>query len=415
VPSVSTGARGSGPFFYGWWIVASVFVMMACVSGLAFYSQAVLLEALSRERGFAIGATSLATTIFFASSGLMGLLVAWFIDRFDIRLAVTAGATISAAALVAIGRVGGLGEMYAAFALFGVGFACTNLVPGTTLITRWFVRQRALALAIASTGLSVGGIVITPFVARAVGRHGLAEATPWIALGLVIGVVPLVWWRLVDRPERLGLRPDGGDPPPNARAARPSPVVVPAPFRTRFFYWMSATFLFGLCAQVGALSHHFNLVRESAGAGAAELAVSVVAASSIVGRFTASWLVSFVAHRPLAIVLLCLQAGALVTLGQATTPAALLACSSFFGLTVGSFLLMQSLLVAEAFGILRYPRVYSASALVGSVGLSAGPVLLGIVHDQSGYAASFAVAAGCSVLGALCLVIAGRLPSSRLA
>ena len=54
-------------------------------------------------------------------------------------------------------------QVYVLFALFGMGNAGISLVVATTLITQWFPGpERSIALAVASTGLSLGGVVITP-------------------------------------------------------------------------------------------------------------------------------------------------------------------------------------------------------------------------------------------------------------
>ena len=39
-----------------------------------------------------------------------------------------------------------------------------------------------VAFSVASTGLSAGGITLTPFVATQVNRHGIAAVTPWLAV-----------------------------------------------------------------------------------------------------------------------------------------------------------------------------------------------------------------------------------------
>ena len=65
------------------------------------------------------------------------------------------------------------------YATFAVGFAASGLVPATTVVTRWFHVKRAVALSVASTGLSVGGIVITPFAKRFIDEYGLATEWEW--------------------------------------------------------------------------------------------------------------------------------------------------------------------------------------------------------------------------------------------
>ena len=86
-----------------WQIVGALFAMMMFSSGLGFYNQSVLLEALTRERGLTVFSASLAPTIFFAVSGFAGLGVASVIERVDARWSVAAGVAICAASLVLIG------------------------------------------------------------------------------------------------------------------------------------------------------------------------------------------------------------------------------------------------------------------------------------------------------------------------
>ncbi len=85
---------------------------------------------------------------------------------------VAGGALVSAAGLLLFGQVQSMAGLYLAYLVFGVGFACNSLLPGTTLVTRWFSRRRGVALALATTGLSTGGVLITPLSARLVASRG---------------------------------------------------------------------------------------------------------------------------------------------------------------------------------------------------------------------------------------------------
>jgi sugar phosphate permease len=406
--------------------------MLGSSSGLAFYNQSVLLEALTRERGFPVAQASLATTIFFASSGLSGLLVAYLLERIDPRWTILGGLSLSVTALVLIGRVDSLGQLYAVFALFGCGFSGASLVPGTTLITRWFVTKRSLALAIMTTGLSVGGIALTPLAARILETRGLREGTPWIAALMALCVAPLTLALVRRSPAVLGLLPDGaqwrldpsaaGDgqtrpsaqPPPGPGQALLDGVAFRDALRTRFFLGLSIAFLFGLAAQVGGLAHQFNLATTVAGPATARQAVSLLAAGSIVGRLVASLVVRKVPIRQFTIGLLLCQGVMLLFLGRADTAQEVLLTSAAFGLTVGSTLLMQPLLVAEAFGISSYARLYSITSLVAALGIALGPTLLGVVYDLSGgYRIAFLAMLACSILGALALALAGPVEAPR--
>ena len=107
--------------------------------------------------------------------------------------------------------------------------------------------------------------------------------------------------------------------------------------------------------------------------------------------------------------MLVLQGFTLMVLGSSTTAAGLLIASAAFGLTIGSFLMMQPLLLAEAFGTRSYARIYSVSTLCASVGVALGPLLLGWAHDLAdGYRGAYALGAVMSWLGCVALWGAGR-------
>ena len=52
-----------------------------------------------------------------------------------------------------------------------------------------------------------------------------------------------------------------------------------------------------------------------------------------------------------------------------------------FGATIGNTLMLQPLLVAEAFGVRDYARLYSVNSLLSTVGVAAGPFVVGLIHD----------------------------------
>lgn len=385
-----------------WQIVGALFAMMMFSSGLGFYNQSVLLEALTRERGFSVFSASFASTVFFATSGFIGLAVASLIERIDARWSVAAGVAICAFSLVAIGRVETLLEVYAAFIVFGIGFSATNMLTASTLITRWFARRRALALSIVFTGLSAGGIVVAPFAAWAVAEHGLGRGTEILAVTYVLGILPLALWRLLPRPRGetdLAGEFDGGeDPGVGAREA----------FRSRYFAGIAVTYFFGLMAQVGGIAHQFKLV-SAYEPDVAGTAVSVLAAASVVGRLASGALLEKLPYRGFALGMLVLQGVTLFVLGSSTSVTGLLIASGAFGLTIGSFLMMQPLLLAEAFGTRSFARIYSVSTLCASVGVAVGPLLLGWAHDfAGGYRNAYALSTGISWLGCVSLWAAGR-------
>jgi MFS family permease len=405
-------AEASGPaagrVFRGWWVVVGVFVMLTVAAGIGFYGLAVYLRALVVEQGFSVGAVSGAVAVFFLVGGLAGLPVASVIARRDARPIIAVGAVACAVALLMLGRADQVWQVYVAHALFGAGFAASSLVPGTTLVTRWFTRRRSVALSVASTGLSAGGVVLTPAIAALVRDHGLAAVTPWLALLFVVGIVPITMLLLQPSPHALGLQPDG-DPAPPADA----PPVVQGPLvaeavRARFFVAVTAAHLLAMLAQVGGIAHLFNLVAERADDGLAATVVQVLALSSLAGRLLGGLVAAHTSMRAMAIVLMAAQAGSLVLLALTAGSVGLLVATVLFGLTVGNLLMLHPLLLAERFGVRDYPRIYSRSQVAATLGIAAGPAAAGYMHDVlDGYGAAFAVIAVSSVLAGSVLATSG--------
>lgn len=398
------------PLFYGWRIVAAVFVMLAVSSGLGFYNLSVMLDALTAERGLSVATASAATALFFVVAGLAGLGIAVLLERYDPRMVIAGGAVLGAAALWLVGRVETAAELFWAYGLFGLGFSGFSLLPGTTLVARWFARRRSVALAVASTGLSVGGVLVTPLSARLIETRGLASATAILAVILLLGIVPITALVLRPRPETLGLFADGAASDPHKDGGSQNGIHYRAALRSRFFRFATAAYAFSMLAQVGGIAHQFKLVSGRVDAATAALSVSLLAGSSVVGRLSGGWLLAYVPMRGFTVLLMAAQAGALGVLARGDARGALLGGSIAFGLTVGNVLLLQPLLLAEAFGVRHYSRIYSLGSFLTTAGVAAGPALLGVIHDHGGgYGPAFATAAVASLLGAACLGLAGPL------
>ena len=201
-----------GTLFYGWKIVWAILVQLTFTSGLSFYNHAIYLNALAAQPSFDVQSASTAVSVFFLSGGISGLYVAKLVRDYDPRLCITAGALMASLSLAGLPFVSNLAQLYVVYSIFGAGFAASALIPATTLVTRWFQRRRAMALSLASTGLSLGGVVLTPLCAFMVDQLGFTLAAPIMGVMFLLGVIPVAWIWLRPNPEFMGLLPDGDAP-----------------------------------------------------------------------------------------------------------------------------------------------------------------------------------------------------------
>ena len=396
--------------FYGWYVVLAIGFVLMTSAGLAFYNLSVLLDAFIRERGFPVALTSGATGSYFLASGVGGVVAARLMERLDPRLIMIAGASVCSVALASVGELHRPWQLFAFHLLFGFCYGSCGLVPATTIVARWFEARRPLALSLASTGLSLGGIVVTPLTVYLIDRQGLSGAAPWLGLAFFLGVVPATALVVRSSPDQMGLEPDGPSRAGGLPRLRPIRTVSFAnAWRSRFFIVTTAAYMLALGSQVGGIAHLFRLVSQRATTEAAALAVATLAAASVAGRLTGGWLLLRIPTRAFALVMFAVQASGLAVLSVSGSRTALLLGAMLFGVSVGNVLMLQPLQLVEAFGVGDYGRIYSLSQLMTAFGVAGGPVLVGVIAQTTGgYTMPYLLVATVSLVGLIFLSLGGR-------
>jgi MFS family permease len=394
--------------FRGWQVVGASFWILGVSSGLGFYALAIYLDALTDQRGFSVGQVSAANFCFFVTGGMAGLLAARLIARHDVRVVMAGGAALAGVALGLIGEADELWALCALYIVFGLGWALCGLVPSMTLVTRWFHKRRSMALSIASTGLSVGGIVCTPIVKRALEENDLASVMPWIGAVFAVAIIPVALLLAIPSPESVGQLPDGDAAPVGGGPVTVTGLDFHKAVHSRYFVCVTAAYVLVMASQVGGISHLVKLANENVDTSTGALVLSVLACASVVARLLGGWVVTKVPMTGFTAGLAALQGVALASLAWVDSRMGMLLLAAFFGITIGNLLMLQPLLIAEAFGVRDYARIYSRSQFVSTLGVAFGPLLLGLVHDAvDGYEFAYTLAAVLSIGGALLLVASG--------
>jgi MFS family permease len=111
--------------------------------------------------------------------------------------------------------------------MMSMGAALGTWLPMMTVMNHWFIRRKTRAMSLVMEGFAVGGIILPLLIAWAVGGTDpfISDRYGWRATAYVIGISIMVLAfplsRLVrNRPEELGLRPDGDPPAPATVQAR---------------------------------------------------------------------------------------------------------------------------------------------------------------------------------------------------
>ena len=391
--------------YHGWWVIAGLFLILTVSSGFGFYNHSVYLNALSADGAFSVAHVSVAISFYFLAGGVAGIGVARLIDRVEVRRIMIVGAAIAGFALALLGQAREPWQLHGLFMLFGIGNTGVSIVIATTLVTRWFPgRNRSIALSLASTGLSFGGVVFTPMTAWLLERMAFEVVALWLGAAFFLLTAPVAL--LVAR------LPDAGSEASTA-VDEAGPWQLSAALGTRFFVLLTLAYILCFVAQVGGIAHLYNYAEADYGYAIAAQAVQVLSIMSVIGRFLGGWLVTRFSIRAFALACAVLQAAGLAGLALAEAPWQILLAAAAFGASVGNLLMLQPLWLAEAFGVKSYPRIFSVANACAVVGVAGGPLLLGQAYTAVGYSLAYLAAASTALAAFACMAAAGPKPTPR--
>jgi MFS family permease len=418
-------------FFYGWYIVGVGFLShLACAFHMSS-TLSVFLKPLTEDLAVSRGLFSLLRSGEILIGAAMAPLVGPLVDRYGGRWLMTGGALVAGAGFILLSQVSSYWQFLALrWTLITIGgvFMCHMVVSVT--VSRWFVRRRGRAIAIASLGQGLSKVcipVVTAWLFVWVGWRWT-----WSIFGivtLVLLVIPaLVFMRR--SPEDMGLKPDGDDQVERdaAAAAQMRGTVAsqaagdeiiwtwPEIIRTQTFW--TICFIYGM-ANVGIAGlnlHVFAYVTDigfSALVGATVL--SIIASTQLGSTLIWGFLSERMEIRYSSMLMFVIQAAGL-GIAIATSEVTLLYVGFFlYGIGLGGGWVLQEIIWATYFGRLSLGTVRGLGILVTHAFGAAGAPFFGFVHDATGsYSSSFLAFVVALAFSALLSLVA-RAPRQRRA
>ena len=405
------------PFFYGWLIVAVVFVSMGIgVTARTAFSLLFppILDEFRWERAVTAGAFSFG----FLVSAVMSPLLGRMMDRVGPRTVMELGVVLLAAGLLLAPLTTEPWHLYATLGvLVGAGSVCLGYSGQSLFLPNWFVRRRGLATGIAFAGVGVGSIVLLPAVQIVIETAGWRTAC-WTMGLLVLVVLAPVNLLLRKRPEDMGLQPDGDAVQSAMAAAKPSNVVDPAwatvdwtlgrAMRTARFWWIALAYFCALYAWYAVQVHQTKyLIEIGFSPTVAAWALGFVSLVGIPGQIALGhvsdrigrewvWTVGSLGFGACYLALLLLQAFPLAPLLYIMV---VVQGALGYGLTS-----VFAAIVAEIFQGKHYGTIFGTLMLGAIGGGAVGPWATGALFDAYGsYSIAFWIGVAVSVVSALAI------------
>jgi MFS family permease len=405
--------------FYGWRIVSVVFLTNFVSVGFVFYSYGVFFKALAAEFGGSRLGVATGLAIMSVAIAVISPFLGRLVDRGSIRSIMCGGACVLALGFFLASKIGELWQFYLLLGtLVALGSAMLGALAGSALITNWFRERRGIALGISGIGISGSGMVMALVATALVSWIGWRGTFLVYAAASLVTVVPVVWFIVVNRPEDLGLRPDGVE-----ASATPSEgaglVGAPVPplwsasdtLRDLNFWVISLVVGLNFCANGALLTH---IIPHATDIGfepmAAATVLSTMAGFGALGKVLFGWIADFIPKRVALWIATGLQGLGVWLILDVQAYSALLLAGTVFGLGMGGMMPLWAGLIGAGFGRHAFGRVMGLMGPVMFPIQVIGIPYAGWIYDRNGsYDVAFLTLIGAYVAAMLALLLL-RLP-----
>ena len=428
--------RDTFPFYYGWIVVGASSTVVFARMAPAITTLTVLIFPISHQLGWSRTLIAGSVSAGALASLVLSPVVGWAIDRFGARPVLVVSVLVLGVAMISLAWATVPLTFYLAFAAGRIVFHTSAPIGASTVAARWFIRKRGRAIGMIFLFGAIGGVVFTMVASLVVESHGL-KAT-WIAMGLVVLVFSVAPSLLLvaERPEDIGLLPDG-EPPDSTDAEKGAGAIVPVgvpdspatvlpraqmtadtdswtlgeAVRTKTF-WLLVFMGFASFFVHTSIGVHMGAYFRDVGLGAtsAALAVSLSWSVSAVGSLIWGRVTDRIDVRYAYSGMFLFQAGSTLYLIFVGGTLGVFLASGLFGIVSAGTNVVPSVIYANYFGRSSLGRIRGLGEVGVLLGQATGPVIAGILFDlRGGYSTIFTAFV---VLALVCslLVLKARAP-----
>jgi MFS family permease len=382
--------------FYGWWVtLTGTLGSFLGIVTVVVFSFGIVSKAIGRELHAGRAQIALAFAIMSLTSAVCFPLTGRLVDKYGPRKVLLTSTTILGLILMSsVFLSQALWNLYLLFFAMGLVSSGAGTMPYADAVSHWFDKRRGLALSVLMLGMGLGAVAVPGIAQQLVQRWGWRVSYCIFGLAMLLIPVPAIAAVLKDKPESMGLLPDGEtDAPARTRIAvgEAGPSVSEAARTSAFWIMLVAFFL--LTASVHACFIHLPEILTDRGSAAqmAALASSLLGVGVFIGRVSSGYLMDqFFAPRVAAALFSAVAIGiAFLALGHGTQSAFVGAV--LVGLGTGAEIDIMAYLISRYFGLRSYGSISGWIWAIYGISGALGAYLMGLGFDKTG---SYAIPLG---------------------
>jgi MFS family permease len=374
--------------FYGWWVVLACAVGLFWGPPVAVFSFPVFLKPLMQDFHVGRAAVSLGFTLNLMIVAVTAPLVGWLIDRYGSRRVIVS-ATVMFGSILLLSKAFSANIRQFYFFCIALGLVGNGVgpIPYGSVVSHWFDRRRGLALGLMMIGIGSGAMIMPSFAQQLIARFGWRTAYAVLGGAVFLIAIPVVAAVLKEKPQDLGLLPDGA--PPNNSTVGSEPAVAQGlsahdAWRTGSFWLMVCAFFLVSASTQGCLIHLAAMLGDRGiSAQTAALGSSLGGAALLLGRVGTGYLLDLLFAPRVAAALFAAAAVGIGMLWLGTTPVAF-AGAFLVGLGLGAEVDLIAFLISRYFGLRAFGEVYSSAFAAFALAGALGPLIMGAGFDLTG-------------------------------
>jgi MFS family permease len=381
----STMRAQTGWRFYGWWgIVLPAFLIIWISNALTLAGIAVFDREILVELGLSRGALKFGDTIQLLASAALAPVGGWIADRYGVRPAMLAGVFLLMGGLYGYSTIDSLTDIYLLRLALGASLAGAGLVVCVTIVSRWFVSKRGLALGIMLSGTSLGNALIPQLNTWIIGELGWRQALQVVCL-IPLLLLPLILFVIKEWPDRIGLEALGSA---EARAGNAGFAQAGYDFGQAIRsanFWLIAVAAFCTFYSILGLSGNLFLHMQDLGYDATRAAQAFfpLFVMGLVGKLAAGAVSELLPRKVVFTLCLGLMLAGAIMLAT-LEPGLVWPALWIFGLGWGGNYTMLQALVADVFGARSLGKILGAITVIDATGGAIGPWVTGMAYDAVG-------------------------------
>ena len=376
------------------WVIVAAGGLLGCVAVGGMFSLPVLLRPIAQDTGWSVTGVSSAMTIGFLAMALTSMAWGTLSDRLGPLPVVLTGSIVIATSLALASRATSLLAFQFIFGVLVGGGTAAIFAPMMATVTGWFDKHRSLAVSLVSAGMGMAPMTMSPLVAWLVSHHDWRTSMQIVAVVVAAIMIPvsLLVRRAPALDAALAAQSDGATPQAEMSLAQA--------LRSPQFLILVLTNFFCCATHSGPIIHTVSYaVTCGIPMIAAVTIYSVEGLGGMGGRIAFGLLGDRFGAKHVLVAGLFAQAFGALAYVFVRELAAFYAVAALFGFIYAGTMPLYSVLARENFTLRMMGTVIGGSAMAGSLGMSTGPVLGGLIYDTFGnyvwlYVGSWALGLG---------------------